>query len=371
MALSSQFLDQLRDRTSLSGLIGASVKLAKAGKEHKGCCPFHHEKSASFFVNDEKGFYHCFGCGAHGDAIRWMTDQRGLDFIDAVKELAAKAGMDVPAPSAEQAARQQHVETVGGVLERAAAWFGKQLAGDARATAMLAERGVGAEQVAKFGLGLAPRSSSVIGCGAPAPALVEAGLMFTTDDGYRERFQQRLMIPIHDARGRMIGFGGRALSDRQDAKYVNSPEGPHFDKGRTLYNLHRAAAPSRSARRLVVVEGYFDCVALDAAGLGEVVAPMGTAMTEAQLMRAWRVHHCPILLFDGDSAGRKAALRACERAMPMVGAQGCSLAVAVLPEGADPDSFVRAEGPDALEAVLADAVPLATFLFDYVMAEAA
>lgn len=371
MALSPQFLDQLRDRTTLSALIGAKVKLTKAGREHKGCCPFHSEKSASFFVNDDKAFYHCFGCGAHGDAIRWMTDQIGLDFIDAVKELAAAAGMEVPAPSPEMAARQQLVSDVAGVLERASTWFGKQLAGDARASRMLDERGVTPQMAAKFGLGLAPRSSSVIGCGVPAQALADAGLMISTSDGFRERFQQRLMIPIHDARGRMIGFGGRALSDQQDAKYVNSPEGEHFDKGRTLYNLHRAAPASRAARRLVVVEGYFDCVALDGAGVCEVVAPMGTAMTEAQMARAWRVHHCPILLFDGDPAGRKAAVRACERAMPMVGAQGCSLAVALLPEGADPDSFVREQGRDALEAVLDAAAPLATFLFDTLMAEAA
>lgn len=370
MALSAQFLDELRARTLLSSLVGASVKLNKAGREFRACCPFHHEKTPSFYVNDEKAFYHCFSCGAHGDAIRWLTDHGGYDFIDAVKQLAADAGMVVPAPTAEYQARQERVASIADVLDRAAAWYRRQLVENDAAARQLADRDVGADAQAKFGLGYSPRTMSVAGCGALPVDLARAGLMIEGPDGFRDRFRQRLMIPIHDARGRLIAFGGRATSEKQESKYVNSPEGENFDKGRTLYNLHRAAPASRSARRLVIVEGYFDVIALDSIGVGEAVAPMGTALTEAQLVRAWRLHHCPILLLDGDGAGLRAALRACERAMPALG-PGASLAIALLPQGEDPDSFARKYGRDSLEQVLGAAAPLSSFVFDRLMAEAA
>lgn len=368
MSLTPQFLDELRARTSLSALVGATVKLTKAGREHKGCCPFHSEKTASFYVNDDKGFYHCFGCSAHGDAIRWLTEQQGLGFIDAVRDLAERAGLEVPAPSPDYARREAAIEDARGVIERAADWYAERLAGEPRARAILAERGVGDAAIARFGLGLAPGSSSVSMCGAEPRALEAAGLLIDTPNGWRDRFRQRIMIPIHDARGRVIGFGGRAISANADAKYINSAEGPHFDKGRTLFNLHRAAPASRDKRRLVIVEGYFDAIALDGVGVAEVIAPMGTALTPEQLERAWRVHHCPILLFDGDAAGRRAAVKACERAMPMLG-PGASLAIALLPDGMDPDDLARAPeseggGRDGVERVLAEAVPLSAFLFD-------
>ena len=369
MALSAQFLDELRARVSLSGLIGSTVKLSKAGREHRGCCPFHQEKTPSFYVNDDKAFYHCFGCGAHGDAIKWMTDQRGLPFIDAVRELAEGTGLDMPAPSPEYRAREAAIVEAGQAIEAAAAWYARQLAAEPAAMKILIDRGIGVEAAERFGLGVAPRGRSVSGCGAPLEALHQVGLLMQGDDGWRDRFLQRIMIPIHDARGRPVGFGARATSPRQDAKYVNSAEGPTFDKGRTLYNLHRASPASRSARRLIVVEGYFDVIALDQAGICEVVAPMGTAMTEAQLERAWRVHHRPILLLDGDSAGRAAAMRACERALPMVGPSS-SLSVVLLPEGDDPDSFVQREGCAAIEELLARPVSLATFVASRLIADA-
>jgi len=362
LALSSQFLDELRARTSLSGLIGASVTLKKHGGEHRACCPFHSEKSPSFYVNDDKGFYHCFGCGAHGDAFRWLTDHRGLPFIDAVKELAASAGMDVPAPTPEAARREAVVADAAGVLERAAAWYATRLRAEPRAVAQLTNRGITEASIDTFGLGFAPGQPSVSLCGAQPATLAAAGLMYPVDNGWRDRFGRRITIPIHDHRGRMIGMGGRAVSERQDAKYVNTPESEHFDKGRTLYNMHRAAPAARAARRLIAVEGYFDVIGLHQAGIGEVVAPMGTALTEAQLARLWRIHHCPILLLDGDSAGVRAALRACERAMPAIG-PGASLAIAQLPAGQDPDDLVRVGGRDAIEAVLANAMPLADFVF--------
>ena len=366
MPLSSQFLEELRDRTSLSGLIGASVVLKKHGNEHRACCPFHNEKTPSFYVNDDKGFYHCFGCGAHGDAIRWMTDRKGLGFIDAVKALAASAGLVVPAPSPDAARRETVVTDAAGVLDRAAGWYATRLRAEPRAYAQLEVRGVTEASIDRFGLGFAPGTPSVAMCGVPPASLAAAGLMLAERDGFRDRFARRIMIPIHDQRGRTIGFGGRAVSDRQDAKYINSAEGEHFDKGRTLYNLHRAAPAAREARRLIVVEGYLDVIALDQVGIGEVVAPMGTAITEAQLVRAWRVHHCPTLLLDGDSAGVKAALRACERAMPAIG-PGASLSIARLPAGVDPDDLARNGGRDAIEAVLADAMPLADFVFEQML----
>ncbi|AMK19345.1 DNA primase [Sphingobium sp. MI1205] len=368
MSLPQSFLDSIRDRTSLSALIGASIKLEKAGREHKACCPFHGEKTASFTINDDKGFYHCFGCGAHGDAIRWLTDHAGMDFIDAVKELAAKAGIEMPARSPEDAQRERRRSETSDVMGSAAEWFQRQLHGESRALAQLEARGISTASIARFGLGYAPGQRSIGGSGIAPAQLVDAGLLIDTDDGFRDRFRGRLMVPIQDARGRVIAFGGRATRPGQEPKYVNS-EGGSFDKGATLYNLHRAAPAARSARRLIIVEGYFDVIALDQAGIAEVVAPMGTAITPQQLERAWRVFERPVLLMDGDAAGRKAALRACERALPLVG-PGRSLSIATLPDGSDPDDLVRSQGRAAIDALIDAAVPLADALWQGVLADA-
>jgi DNA primase len=371
MTLSPQWLDQLRERTTLSTLIGKAIKLKKKGREFEACCPFHHEKTPSFTINDDKGFYHCFGCGAHGDAIRWMVDSQGLQFIDAVKELAALAGLDVPARSEQAQQRDQQIETVAATLQAAAGWYAQQLQADGQVVAALADRGIDSSTIERFGLGFAPPRKGVAGCGAATDALVAAGLL--VEDGrsgaWRDFFRNRVMIPVHDARGRVCGFAGR-IHGAGEPKYINSSDSDHFAKGDLLFNLHRAAPPARSARRLIMVEGQFDVVALDRAGIGETVAPMGTAVTERQLERAWRVAHCPVLLFDGDAAGRKAALRAAERAMPHVG-PGKSLAIAQLPQGEDPDSLVRSGGRDAIEAAIAAAVPLSEWLFDTLMDQAA
>jgi DNA primase len=371
MTLSPQWLDQLRERTTLSTLVGKSLKLKKKGREFEACCPFHHEKTPSFTVNDDKGFYHCFGCGAHGDAIRWMIDSQGLQFIDAVRELAATAGLDVPARSAQAQQRDQQIETVAQVLASAAAWFAQQLTEDAKVLAALADRGIGADAVARFGLGFAPARKGVAACGATTDALAAAGLLVKDErsGAWRDFFRNRVMIPVEDARGRTVGFAGRIHGDGLP-KYINSPDSDHFNKGDLLFNLHRAAPAARSARRLVVVEGQFDVIAMDAIGIAETVAPMGTALTERQLERAWRVAHCPVLLFDGDAAGRKAALRAAERAMPQVG-PGKSLAIAQLADGEDPDSLARSAGRDAVEAAIAAARPLNEWLFDTLMEQAA
>lgn len=376
MALTPQFLDDLRARITLSELIGRTLKLDRAGREHRACCPFHSEQTPSFYVNDDKEFYHCFGCGAHGDAIRWLTDKGGLGFIDAVRTLAEQAGVAMPARSAEAERREGEAATAAEILGRAATWYATQLAGDDKTIRLLAERGVGPETIARFGIGVAPARKSIASCGVPPATLQAFGLMVETTEGrdaglWRDRFRQRIMIPIHDVRGRTIGFGGRAIGD-VEPKYLNSPDSPIFDKGAALFNLHRASPAARSARRLILGEGFFDVIGLDRVGIAEAVAPMGTALTERQLERAWRVMERPILLFDGDDAGRAAALRACERAMPFA-SPGRSLAIAMLPDGHDPDSLINAaasidDGRTAIEAVLAAAKPMDAWLWDTLFA---
>ncbi len=362
MSLSPAFLDELRARTSLSALIGKTTKLQKAGREMRGCCPFHNEKTPSFYVNDDKGFYHCFGCSAHGDAIRWMTDQRGLPFIDAVKELAQAAGLEMPAQDRQSAEKAERAKGLHEVMADAATWFTEQLNGlsgnDARA--LLDRRGISADTARNFGMGFAPDSRGRLKTALKDygdPLLVEAGMLIQVEgkEPY-DRFRGRLMIPIRDARGRTIAFGGRIL-DQGEPKYLNSPDTPLFDKGRTLYNLDRAAPAARKAGRVLVVEGYMDVIALSQAGIHEAVAPLGTALTEAQLERLWRMVDVPILCFDGDAAGQKAALRAAHRALPML-APGRSLSFVTLPQGQDPDDLVKQGGPAAMEALLAKPEPL-------------
>lgn len=378
MSLSTQFLDELRARTTLSALVGKSVKLQRAGREFKACCPFHNEKSPSFYVNDEKGFYHCFGCGAHGDAIRWMTDQRGLTFIDAVKELAQVAGLELPAPDAREAERAERAKSLHDVMAAAAAWYEEQYAGlpGAAARAYVEKRGLSEATRKRFGLGFAPDSK--VGLRRALErfgdrTLIEAGLLIDVEgkEPY-DRFRDRLMIPIRDPRGRVIAFGGRIIG-QGEPKYLNSPDTPLFDKGRTLYNLDRAAQAARKADRIIVVEGYLDVIALAQAGIDEAVAPLGTALTEFQIERLWRQVDTPLLCFDGDAAGQKAAFRAATRALPVI-APGRSLAFLTLPAGQDPDDLVRSGGAVAFEALTAspeqlvdriwrhelDAEPLAT-----------
>jgi DNA primase len=367
VTLSPQFLDELRARTLLSALIGKSLKLQRAGREWKAPCPFHNEKTPSFYVNDDKGFYHCFGCSAHGDAIRWMTEQQGLPFIDAVKELAASAGMDMPAPDPRAAERAERQSDLHDVMAAAESWFSEQLAGieGAEARAYLKKRGVSDALVTTFGLGFAPDSRGKLKTALSRfgdAMLVEAGLLIAVDDkDPYDRFRGRLMIPIRDARGRCIAFGGRILG-AGEPKYLNSPDTPLFDKGRTLWNLDRAGPASRKAGRLIAVEGYMDAIALAGAGLDEVVAPLGTALTEHQIERMWRLVDVPVLCFDGDNAGRKAAMRAALRAMPMLGPNR-SLSIVTLPAGQDPDDVVSKGGRAAFDALLESAQPLVDYVW--------
>ena len=372
MTLTPVFLDELRARTSLSALVAKSVKLTRAGREMKGCCPFHNEKTPSFYVNDDKGFYHCFGCSAHGDAIKWLTDQRGLPFIDAVKELADAAGMEMPAPDKRAAERQERANSLHDAMAAAADWFRQQLGGleGATARALLERRGVSEETQRTFGIGYAPDARGKLRAALKPfgdAMLIEAGLLIDVEgkEPY-DRFRGRLMIPIRDARGRVIAFGGRIIGDGEP-KYLNSPDTPLFDKGRTLYNLDRALAPARKAARVFVVEGYMDAIALAQAGIGEAVAPLGTALTEHQLERLWRIADVPTLCFDGDAAGQKAAIRAAHRALPML-APGRSLKFVTLPDGQDPDDLVKARGVGAFEACVREATPLVDRLWSHELA---
>lgn len=377
MSLPADFLDDLRARTGLASVVGRRVKLVRAGREMKGCCPFHNEKTPSFYVNEDKGFYHCFGCGAHGDAIGFMMAQDGLTFMEAVKSLAAEAGLTVPEPQRRDPETTKRA-ALSDLLGAAADWFRAQLhgVGGADARAYLAQRAVSPEQAAMFGLGFAPDSNDALSKALKArfadmepQQLLEAGLTGESqptdpDAALRryDRFRGRLMFPIHDPRGRVVGFGGRALGS-VEPKYLNSAEGPVFHKGRLLYNLHRAAPAARKAGRLLVVEGYMDVVGLAGAGIAEVVAPLGTALTEEQMQLAWKVAGEPVLAFDGDPAGMRAGLRAATRALPLL-APGRSLAFVALPKGQDPDDLVRTGGKAAMEALLATARPLERFLFE-------
>jgi DNA primase len=364
MSLSTAFLDELRARTTLSAVIMPSVKLIRSGREWKACCPFHNEHTPSFTVNDEKGFFHCFGCGAHGDAIRFLTDQRGLTFMDAVKELAAKAGMDVPAPDPRARDQAERTATLTDVMAEVAKWYSEQLNGLAGVDAReyLKRRGIDGVVASRFGLGLAPDNRTALKRALGKlgeDRLIDTGMLIKPEEGEKEsydRFRGRLMIPIRDPRGRVIGFGGRILGEGEP-KYLNSPQTVLFDKGRTLYNLDRAGPASRTAKRLIVVEGYMDVIALDRAGISEVVAPNGTALTEGQLERLWRLDPSPILCFDGDNAGKKAAIRAATRALPLLRPDR-TLRFVELPAGQDPDDVIRNGGREAFEELLANPEPL-------------
>ena len=362
MSLTPQWLDELRSRTTLSALIGRTVKVTKAGREYKACCPFHNEKSPSFTINDEKGFYHCFGCSAHGDAIRWMTDQRGLSFMDAIKELAAEAGMDVPAPDPQAAMRAEKANSLYDVMTAAQEWFVTQLLGveGAAARGYLKQRGFTEQTIRDFGFGLAPDNRTGLKTALKQfgdPMLIEAGLLISVEEkAPYDRFRGRLMIPIRDPRGRVIAFGGRILGEGEP-KYLNSPDTPLFDKGRTLYNLDKCSPASRQTGRVIVVEGYMDVIALAQAGFADTVAPLGTALTEQQIHMLWRMTEKPLLCFDGDSAGQKASMRAALRALPLL-KPGHSLQFVTLPEGQDPDDIVKSSGATALTKLLEASQPL-------------
>ena len=375
MAFPPRFLDEIRNRLSLAEAIGRRVKLTRRGREFVGLCPFHHEKSPSFTVVEEKNFYHCFGCGAHGDVIGFTMRTEGLPFPEAVEKLAAEAGLALPErdPRAEEQARV--AKTLYDANEAAAEWFAAQLYTPEGRTGLeyLKRRGLEDRTIARFRLGYAPESRdavkrALVPKGYSEAQLLEAGLLVKPDDGRSpyDRFRGRVMFPITDKRGRIIAFGGRVLGDEKP-KYLNSPDTPLFHKGRVLYAYREArtaahAGAGKAGAEAIVAEGYMDVIALHQAGFEGAVAPLGTALTEAQIEELWRVKPEPLLCFDGDEAGRRAAARAAERVLPIL-KPGFSLRFVFLPEGDDPDSLIREGGPEAMKAVLAQAVPLVDWLW--------
>ncbi|MBT3928902.1 MAG: DNA primase [Rhodospirillaceae bacterium] len=365
MAFTPQFLDEIRVRVALSDVIGRRVRLIRKGREHSALCPFHNEKTPSFTVSDEKGFFHCFGCGAHGDVIGFVMRDEGLSFPEAVERLAGEAGLEVPKEAPEDRARAEAQLTLYGVLEEAAKYFEAELRADsgAAARAYLQGRGLKAETIAEFRLGFASDSRTALKSALKneqitESLLVTAGMLIEPEGGGAsyDRFRDRVIFPIQDRRGRVIAFGGRALGDAP-AKYLNSPDTPVFHKGSVLYGMHLARGAARKSGRIIAVEGYMDVIALNQGGLTETVAPLGTALTELQMEEMWRLVDEPTLCFDGDRAGQKAAARAAERALPRL-KSGKSLRFAALPAGQDPDSLMAEGGKGALEDVLAGASPL-------------
>ena len=376
MRFGENFLVEVKARIRVSDVVGRHVKLKRQGSEMAGLSPFTNEKTPSFFVNDAKGFYHCFSSGKHGDAISFLMEVEGLSFPEAVERMAELAGMEMPKADPDAERRAARNKKTISWMEQAQIFFEKSLYRDVGADARdyLNSRGLTKTAAQNFGMGFAPNHFSALKDelmqqGASAQMLIEAGLVIEPEDKGREpwdRFRDRIMFPIHDTRGRLVAFGGRAMDKEAKAKYLNSPETPIFQKGQLLYNYHRArkalAAPQNGQRGMIVAEGYMDVIALSRAGFEHAVAPMGTALTEAQLELLWRAGPEPILCFDGDAAGQRAAFRSIERALPLL-RPGQSLRFAMLPKGQDPDDLIKAEGRGAMQEVLERAIPLVDMLW--------
>ncbi|OCK62477.1 DNA primase [Bradyrhizobium sp. LMTR 3] len=371
MRFTPQFLDELRARLLVSEVVGRRVKLKRAGREFKGLSPFQQEKTPSFTVNDQKQFYHCFSTGKHGNIFDFVMETEGVSFPEAVERLAAMAGLPLPAATPDAARHEQRRKTLHDVMELAAKFFADTLASrhGAKARGYLADRGISPATQLQFRLGYAPGERFALkehlgAQGISTEDMVEAGLLVGGDDipvPY-DRFRDRVMFPIADARGRVIAFGGRALEKDVPAKYLNSPETPLFHKGDNLYNLGPARQAAHDGSPLIVVEGYVDVIAMVTAGFAGAVAPLGTALTENQLALLWKMADEPILCFDGDRAGQKAAYRAADLALPNL-APGKSLRFALLPEGQDPDDLARTGGRVAIEEVIGAARGLADMIW--------
>ncbi|WP_442754596.1 DNA primase [Methylocystis sp. JAN1] len=371
MRFSPSFLDEIRARVPVSEVVRQKVKLKKEGREWRGLSPFNAEKTPSFFVNDQKGFFHDFSSGKHGDGFAFLMETEGLSFPEAVERLAALAGLPMPVETREQREEDQRRATLGEALEWAAEFFQKQLASPAgrEARGYLDRRQVSALSREKFRLGYAPAERHALrdhlaARGATVETMIEAGLLIHGEDipVPFDRFRNRVIFPICDRAGRVVAFGGRAMEADAQAKYLNSPETPLFHKGATLYNLHNARKAAHDAGTIIAVEGYMDVIALTAAGLPHAVAPLGTALTPDQCGLLWRLTEEPILCFDGDKAGLKAAYRAVDTALPLIG-PGKTLRFVLLPDGQDPDELLRAGGPGALAQALERTLPLVDLLW--------
>lgn len=364
-------LDEIRARLPVSTVVGRKVRLKKEGKEWRGLSPFTSEKTPSFFVNDGKMRWFDFSSGTNGNVFDFVMQTEGLSFPEAVERLAAEAGVSLPSPSREQEARDARRTGLVEIMELTAGFFQSQLRGRAGegARAYLARRELGEAATEPFRLGYAPRDRFALrdflaGKGVKSEGMIEAGLLVHGEDiavPY-DRFRDRIMFPIADAGGRVIAFGGRALDPDAPAKYLNSPETPLFHKGSGLYNHHRARKAAHERARVIAVEGYVDVIAMEGAGFPETVAPLGTALTPDQCRLLWRMADEPVLCFDGDKAGRKAAWRAIDTALPLLGG-GKTLRFALLPSGLDPDDLARSGGTDAIAAVLDQSRPLVDMLW--------
>ncbi len=370
MRFSGQILDDIRARLPVSQVVGRRVALKKKGREFAGLSPFKTEKTASFFVNDQKGFYHCFASGEHGDIFTFVMKTEGLSFPEAVERLATEAGVSLPKEGPRDERREDERTRLYAAMEAAARFFEQSLGGAGEARRYLDKRGLTQNAIQKFRLGYAPNSRSALrqhlaGAGFTPQEMIAAGLLIAGEDipAPYDRFRHRVIFPITDLKGRTIAFGGRALDADQPAKYLNSPETPLFHKGANLYNAANARGPAHERGRVIAVEGYMDTIALVEAGFPETVAPLGTALTEDQVKLLWRLAPEPILCFDGDGAGRKAAFRAVDTVLPHL-APGRSVAFAFLPGGLDPDDLVRQQGAAAMEPILARVRSLADVLWE-------
>ncbi|HAK62037.1 MAG TPA: DNA primase, partial [Alphaproteobacteria bacterium] len=376
MQLDRNFIEELKARVKLSEVIGRKLRLTRRGREFVALSPFSNEKSPSFTINDDKGFYHCFGCGAHGDVIGFVMRSEGLEFPQAVERLAGVAGMEVPRETPEERARAERQQTLGGAVEFAAKFYEQQLRASSGRHGLdyFKRRGLSDDTMRRFRLGFAPDTrhglkAALDKAGIPEAIAVEAGLLIKPEDGGHsyDRFRGRVMFPILDRRGQAIAFGGRIIGDGEP-KYLNSPETPLFHKGRVLYGLSHAQKVAREKNEIIVVEGYMDVIGLAQAGIANAVAPLGTALTEDQIELLWRMAQEPILCFDGDNAGQRAAARAAERAIPLL-KPGLSLRFAWMPRGEDPDSLVRAKGAAGFRAELDRKEPLVDMLWTQVLAD--
>lgn len=360
------FVQELLSRVDIVDVIERYVPLKKSGANYFACCPFHGEKSASFSVSPSKQFYHCFGCGVHGSALGFLMEYSGLGFVEAVKDLAAQVGLQVPDDGRSASPQDDSSERLYEAMGLAARFYREQLKPARRAIDYLKRRGLSGEVAARFGLGYAPDEWQALQKVFPdyqAKTLADAGLVIDNDQGRRyDRFRDRIIFPIHDRRGRIIAFGGRIL-DKGEPKYLNSPETPLFEKGRELYGLYLAQKPIRDEGFVVVVEGYMDVVALAQYGIANAVATLGTATTPQHVHTLLRQTDRVVFCFDGDAAGRRAAWRALENALESL-RDDATLAFLFLPTEHDPDSFVRAEGADAFRKAATAATPLARFLIE-------
>jgi DNA primase len=376
MRFPPSFLDDIRARVPISDVVGRKVtwdkRKSNPGRgDYWACCPFHGEKTPSFHADNRRGRYHCFGCGASGDHFTFLVEQEGLSFPEAVAQLAAEAGLPLPERDPDAERREARRASLHEVMEKAARFFEEELQGPegAKARAYLRERGLSAAIQKRFRIGYAPASRNALkehlaNAGITQEQMIEAGLLIAGEDiaVSFDRFRDRVMFPITDFRGQVIAFGGRALSSEAQAKYLNSPETPLFHKGRVLFNGQAARAASRRGAHVIAVEGYTDVIACVSAGFEAAVAPLGTALTEDQLRLLWQMADEPVLCFDGDEAGLKAAFRAAELALPHL-QPGKSVRFALLPGGQDPDDLIRQEGPEPFRRILGAAKPLIDMLW--------